>query len=94
MANYSFYHSDCWMKLRKSILRRDKYTCQLSKRYGRKVSADTVHHIYPLSDYPQFAFCRWNLISVSAEMHSRLHDRKTGKLTAEGIRLAERTRIP
>lgn len=91
MANYTFYHSVRWLRLRAAILRRDQYRCQLSARYGRHVPANTVHHIFPLEDYPEFAFCRWNLISVSEEMHGKLHDRKTGQLTAEGRRLMERT---
>ena len=91
MANYTFYHSVRWLRLRASILRRDQYRCQLSARYGRNVPANTVHHIFPLEDYPEFAFCRWNLISVSEKIHGKLHDRKTGQLTAEGRRLMERT---
>lgn len=90
----NFYKATEWKHKRAYILRRDGYQCQISKRYGRIVEATTVHHIYPLEDYPQFALCDWNLISVSMEINNRLHDRGTGKLTALGITLMSRTPIP
>lgn len=82
-----FYKSKKWRLKREKILKRDGYMCQISKRYGKRIDADTVHHIYPLSDYPEYAFCDWNLISVSNKMHNTLHDRNTNKLTAEGEKL-------
>ena len=89
-----FYTSTRWRKLRKKILKRDKYMCQISKRYGKRVDAVTVHHIYPRSHYPQWQWCSWNLISVSKEVHNRLHDRLTDELTAEGEALKKRTPPP
>lgn len=65
--------------------------CQIARRYGKTVEANTVHHIFPRKDYPQYAWCDWNLISVSAEMHNKLEDRFTGKLTADGRELMRRT---
>ena len=83
-----FYKSTKWKRKRQSILRRDKYQCQLSRRYGRIVQADTVHHILPREDYPQYQLCDWNLISLSTAEHNKMHDRMTNELTAEGRRLA------
>lgn len=88
------YKSKRWVAKRRKILRRDKYLCQISLRYGRRVEADTVHHIYPAAQYPQYAFCDWNLISVSRQAHNRLHNRNDNSLTAEGIALMERTPPP
>lgn len=65
--------------------------CQLSKRYGKCVPADTVHHIFPRDEYPEYQWEDWNLISVSVDMHNKLHDRKTGKLTAYGFELMRKT---
>ena len=79
-----FYKSERWKKKRKRILRRDKYICQESKRYGESEEATTVHHIYPLEEYPELAFENWNLISVSKKRHDTFHDRKTGKITEKG----------
>ena len=46
--------------------------------------ADTVHHIYPAEEYPEYEWMDWNLISVSRATHNRLENRKTGELTKEG----------
>ena len=65
--------------------------CQISKRYGKAVPAEVVHHIYPVDEYPEYAYSPWNLISLSRQAHNRLHDRVTGALTEEGILLLRRT---
>lgn len=72
-------------------MRRDGYRCQISKRYGKAVPAEVVHHIYPVDEYPEYAYSPWNLISLSRQAHNRLHDRVTGALTEEGILLLRRT---
>ena len=94
MNDKTFYKSKKWQHLRDVILRRDGYLCQISKRYGKRIQADTVHHIYPLSDYPEYAYCPWNLISVCNEVHGKLHDRFTNDLTEEGWKLLRRTTPP
>lgn len=86
------YKSQRWRRKREKILRRDECCCQISKRYGKRVDADTVHHIYPAAEYPQYQWCDWNLIAVSHEVHNRLHERETGKLTDEGEALRRRTK--
>ncbi len=68
--------------------------CQLSLRYGKRIDADTVHHIYPVENYPEYAFCDWNLISLSSTMHNKLHDRITNKLTDLGNVLKNKTIPP
>lgn len=86
-----FYKSAKWKRLRNVILRRDGYMCQISKRYGKHVQADTVHHIFPREQYPEYKYAAWNLISLSAEAHNRMHDRVTNALTDEGMELLRRT---
>ena len=76
------YKSKRWRQLAARAMRRDGYQCQLSKRYGKQVEAELVHHIYPVEQYPQYGYCLWNLISLSREAHNRLHDRTTNRLTA------------
>lgn len=88
------YKSKRWKAKREHILRRDGYMCQESKRYGKRIDATTVHHIYPASEYPQFAFCDWNLISLSDEEHNSMHDRTTNELTAKGKNLQRRIKPP
>lgn len=86
-----FYKDPKWIDKRKRILRRDGYTCQLSKRYGKLVQAEVVHHIFPRSEYPEYTFEDWNLISLTRARHDRLHDRNTDGLTEEGAELLRRT---
>ena len=66
--------------------------CQISKRYGKQVPAELVHHIYPVDEYPEYAYCLWNLISLSNVEHNKLHDRVTRQLTVDGLALMRRTK--
>lgn len=86
------YNSKEWKHLAKIALCRDGYKCQLSKRYGKNIPAELVHHIYPVDEYPEYAYCLWNLISLSRAIHNTLHDRNTDKLTADGVALMRRTK--
>ncbi|MBO6269297.1 MAG: HNH endonuclease [Clostridium sp.] len=83
--------SERWRRLRAVILRRDGYQCQLSKRYGKTVEAEMVHHIFPRDEFPEYTWEPWNLISLSQEQHNTLHDRTTGQLTPAGVELLKRT---
>lgn len=85
------YKSSRWRHLAAKAMQRDGYKCQISKRYGKVVSAEVVHHIYPVDEYPEYAYCLWNLISLSRSRHNRLHNRETDKLTDEGMALMRRT---
>lgn len=87
----NFYRTTKWKRLRESILRRDGYMCQLSKRYGKRKQAEVVHHIFPREEYPQYQWESWNLISLTREQHNRLHDRITDELTSEGLALLKKT---
>lgn len=93
MKNFC-YTGARWKALAAKAMRRDGYMCQLSKRYGKQVQAEVVHHIYPVDEYPEYAYCLWNLISLSRAAHNRLHDRNTDKLTAEGVALMRRAKKP
>ena len=88
------YKARRWERLRAQVMRRDGYRCQLSKRFGKAVPADLVHHIYPVDEFPEYAFEPWNLISVSRAAHNKLHDRDSDNLTAEGVALMRRTVPP
>lgn len=89
--NDPFYKTTRWRKLREKIMRRDGYMCQISKRYGKAVQADTVHHIFPREEFPEYQWEPWNLISLSNEQHNAMHDRETNKLTDKGEELRIRT---
>lgn len=85
------YKSRRWVKLREAVLKRDGYSCQIAKRYGKMIQANTVHHIFPADEFPEYAFKPWNLISLSAEAHNMMHDRTTNELTDTGKDLLKRT---
>lgn len=84
------YNSQRWKRLSRAVMRRDSYMCQLSKRYGKRVPAEVVHHIYPVDEFPEYAYEPWNLISLSRKAHNTLHNRNTDALTAEGVALMTR----
>ena len=74
--NDAFYASARWKKKRAAILKRDKYQCQICKRYGKLKEAVIVHHIRELSSFPELAFTDSNLQSVCLSCHNRLHSEK------------------
>lgn len=86
-ATDPFYNTKDWKRKREAILRRDNYIDQLEKRAGFNVNADTVHHVFPIDQYPEYRLKSWNLISVSRETHEALHNRITGELSEAGTKL-------
>ena len=87
----NWYTSKQWQHKRENILRRDGYICRYEARFGRRVPAELVHHIFPREEFPQYAMASWNLISLSLASHNAMHDRVTRELTAEGVDLLRRT---
>ena len=85
-----FYKTVRWQNLRGRVLARDGYQCQMNKRYGRSVMANTVHHVFPREDYPQFQWQAWNLISLSTGEHNKMHVRNSHELSDYGIELLRR----
>ena len=73
-----------WKDFRKAIMIRDKFLCQESLRYGKKVSAVMVHHIYPVSEYPELEFVSWNCIALSNYEHNKMHNRVNDEITRKG----------
>ena len=80
-----------WERMREFILARDQYLDQEAKRYGKRVEAQVVHHIFPREFFPQYAFDEWNLISLSNKTHDEMHDRTSHLLTMKGFELMLRT---
>lgn len=83
-----------YLSAREKALRRDKYKCKLCLRYGKNVTADTAHHIYPVEFFPQWKFSLWNLISLCSKCHNKMHNRDSHELTAEGLALQARVTPP
>lgn len=87
------YKSKRWKHLREIILRRDGYMCQDSLRYGKHVPANTVHHVFPAEQFPEYQWQPWNLVSLSQAAHNEMHDRDTNELTSKGAELLRMTAI-
>ena len=80
---YDEFDDFCWKKLnrvhrkeydvwRRSVLARDDYTCQITKRQGGKLN---VHHIKSWKECPSSRFNTDNGITLSEEMHQKFHKR-------------------
>ena len=89
LEEIKWLQSQKWRRFRKKILARDGYMCQYLKRYGRTEPGNIVHHIFPRSEFPEYATCDWNCITVSALGHKRLED--INGLTEEGRKWLVRT---
>lgn len=85
-----FYRSRRWERLRAAVLRRDGYLCQESRRYGKRVEATTVHHVFPREEFPEYQWEAWNLVSLAGDVHDQMHDRAGGALSEKGAELLRR----
>lgn len=88
------YTGSRWAALRESALRRDHYRCRECSRYGRRTDATHVHHVWPVEDFPEYRWSRWNLLSLCLGCHNAMHDRETRQLTALGESWRRRTIPP
>ena len=61
-----------WKELKKFVLKRDNYTCQICFVIGNLI----VHHIFPWSKYPSFRFNDDNLVTVCIPCHKKLHGKR------------------
>lgn len=73
------YKSKKWEHKRKAILQRDGHLCQVCKKYGYSVEANTVHHIKPVEFFPELAWDDNNLISLCAGCHNKAHPERNKK---------------
>ena len=95
MAGFDYSTSNKrWQRLRMRALNRDGFKCREAIRYGRIEEATHVHHIWPAEDYPEYAYCLWNLICLTKSNHDAMHDRITRKLTTLGTAWKNRTPPP
>lgn len=88
------YNSKKWRRKAEQIKRKHGYLCAESRRYGKRVEAEMVHHIYPVDEYPEYAFADWNLLPLSNAMHNKMHIRDTQELSPLGKLWQRRTPLP
>ena len=65
-----------------------------ARRFGKNVEATRVHHIWPVEEFPEYAWCRWNLIALSLEAHMKMHVPGGRGLSELGEQLRRRTIPP
>lgn len=79
---HRFYTWEQWKRIRKEVLKMDKYECQLCKSRGKYTKANTVHHVNHLKSRPDMALEIWysiggtkkrNLISLCHDCHEAVH---------------------
>ena len=80
-----FYKTNKWVALRNTALIRDKYMCQCCRANNKMVNATCVHHIFPIERYPQYAYEKWNLMSLCDKCHDEMHNHYTGELSKKGM---------
>lgn len=88
-----FYKSKQWLRKRQVILKRDSYLCRECKRFGKTTQANTIHHVLPLEQHPEYRLTNDNLISLCMTCHNKMHDRVTNELTSTGMAWAERLEL-
>lgn len=86
---HKFYIDRAWKRLRKQVLKMDKYECQQCKERGRYTRATHVHHINHVKDRPDLAMSllyednngviRRNLISLCKDCHEEQHPHRLNK---------------
>lgn len=86
-----FYDGEKWQRMRNSIMRRDRYMCQLCKNDHVMTQAAHVHHILPREQFPEYEFAPWNLISLCQQHHNEMHNRLRGELSKRGEYLMRAT---
>lgn len=74
-----------WEKFRDRIMRKYDYLCQESLRYGISTQAEMVHHIFPVSEYPELEFVEWNCLPLTNKKHNTFHDRVNDKVINQGL---------
>lgn len=85
MKDDPFYRTTKWIKKRNRIMRKYSYECQESKRFGKSVQAEMIHHIYPREQYPELSFVDWNLLPLTNGKHNTFHDRENNSVIGQGL---------
>lgn len=83
----AFYHSQAWKDVRRQVLDRDHYRCQVCKRAGRLTVADTVHHIVPVRVDWSKRLDPSNLEAICRECHNKEHTERAQSLKAKKTHL-------
>lgn len=70
------YSKSEWKTMIRKILARDGYRCQIcgaEHKDGRKL---VIHHLLPVSCFPEFIDKEWNLVTLCDKCHKKIHKAK------------------
>ena len=73
--------------MRIQALNRDHWLCQECLRKGMINTAEEVHHIKPLEDFPELGLRLDNLESLCHACHEATKERKRKSVTVPGVRI-------
>lgn len=76
LKDQGFYQSPTWRRLRRLVLQRDHFLCQLRLSDRCTRFATTVHHVKPLEEYPELALDMDNLLSTCWHCHELTKHRR------------------
>ena len=77
-----FYNSKYWRKLRKEILKENKFECEQCKKRGFYSKANHVHHVQYVRRHPRLALSKTyifqgkeykNLMTLCHSCHEEIH---------------------
>ena len=80
-----FYQTKEWRRVRKLVLQRDHFLCQLRISPDCTRKATTVHHIKELEEYPELALVLDNLTSCCFNCHEAT--KVKGRKLPMGVRI-------
>ena len=87
LKKQGFYHTPAWRKLRVLALQRDHYLCQECLRKKRIVKATEVHHIKPITDFPELALSLDNLECLCWSCHEETKSHGSASTVPSGVRI-------
>ena len=85
---WKLYKSKEWIELKEEVLIEQNRECQRCKRQGIIDTATTVHHVFHVRQYPQYALSKYvsingkrirNLEAISKSCHNLEHPEKQFK---------------
>ena len=65
-----------WKEIVKEVLKRDGYRCQICGAGHTYKNRLVVHHILPVSCFPEYISEMWNLATLCEKCHKKIHKAK------------------
>ena len=71
-----------YKKFKKEVLKERNYTCQMCK-----AKANIIHHLKPISKYPELELVKSNVIAVCLDCHIKCHPELSDKFMRNSLHL-------